>query len=113
LKKKLAFFGLVFLVLACNTLKDGAPPDLIPSNEMASILYEVHKTETMASRMSFKTFDSSKVAYDYMESKILENYKVDTAQYRKSYEYYASNPDQFAIIYDLIEKMLEKEKDEE
>lgn len=113
MKKTLAFFGLLIFFGACNALKEGAPADLIPSDKMALILLEVHKTETMSSRMSFKTFDSAKVAYDYLELKIFEKFNVDSSQYRRSYEFYATNPDEFVKIYENIEAMLEKEKDEE
>lgn len=113
MKKTLALIGLVLFFSACNALKDGAPADLIPTDKMALILYEVHKTETMTSRMSFNTFDSAKVAFDYLQLKIFEDFEIDSSQYRKSYEYYASNPDQFAMIYEQVEGMLEKEVDEE
>lgn len=111
LKKTLIYLCLVFNITACNFYNEGAPEDLIPPDKMALILLEIHKTETLASRMSYRTYDSAKIAYDYLESNLLKKFDVDTAQYRTSYEYYASNPEQFVRIYEDIEEMLANENE--
>lgn len=112
MKKLLTCLAFGLILLGCNRLKDGAPNDLIDADKMARILVELHKTEAITSRLSFNTFDSSKVAFDYLETQVLEKFEVDSSQYRRSYEYYASNPDEFVRIYETVEKMAEVEPED-
>lgn len=75
---------------------------------MARILVDIHEVEMQVSRLGLGSYDSSKVAYDFLELEIFENFEVDSSQYRRSYEYYAANPAKFIRIYDDVEVLLEE-----
>lgn len=92
------------LCISCGSYFEGAPKDLITPDKMAQILAKIHQYEIQTSRINFQAYDSSLVAFEYLKEKTLKEFDVDSMQYRKSYEYYASRPDLFFKIYEDIEQ---------
>lgn len=62
--------------------------------------------------MGLGSYDSSNVAYSYLEASLFDRFEIDSGQYRKSYEYYAANPTQFMRIYDDVELLLDEKSEE-
>lgn len=79
---------------------------------MAKVLADIHVAETKSNRLGFLDYDSTKAAFKYFESQIMLKYKIDTATYRKSYDFYASNPEYLTEIYENVKKILEEQKGE-
>jgi Domain of unknown function (DUF4296) len=100
----------VLCVIACKT-KGDFPKGMIEKQKMAHIIAEIQEAEALVSKMYFNDFDSSKVAFRYLENNIMTNYGVDTATYRKSYETYAGYPDEMQEIYNDVLKLLKAKND--
>lgn len=108
-KKIFLVLAIILTLLACD--KDPSrPKDAIDEATMAKILAEIHLTEAQVSRLSFKDYDSTKIAYKYLEQQIMAKYKTDTARYRASYNYYVTNPEQMTKLYENVLKNLEELK---
>ncbi|GAB3986779.1 hypothetical protein GCM10028807_04920 [Spirosoma daeguense] len=102
---------IVGLVTGCTNLEDARPDNLIPEDKMVAILTEIHLTEAQVSRMSLAAIDSSNIVYKYLETKLFKKMQVDTAAYRKSYNYYSTHPKEMEAIYKQITKNLERRID--
>lgn len=87
-----------------------APENLISKNQMAQILSEIHLAEARVMKLNRASQDSNTLIYRYLEWKIFQKYKVDTAAYSKSYNYYSSDPEQLAAIYKQVTDELERRK---
>lgn len=98
------------LVLGCRG-SDGIPDDAIPMDQMASIISELQLAETAIARLNLQSYDSSKVAFQYMQLQTLEKHGVDSAQYNKSFNAYARYPAQMEEIYTNVLKILEEKSD--
>jgi hypothetical protein len=100
-----------WLVVACTAPENKPPENLIPENQMADILTEVHMAEARVSRLSLRSVDSSNIAYKHLESQIFKKFGVDTARYRKSYIFYSSHPADMEAIYQQVTEKLKKKID--
>jgi hypothetical protein len=108
-KKILLVLGIILMLLACDN-RPTRPKDAIDEATMAKILAEIHLTEARVSRLSFKDYDSTKLAYKFLEQQIMIKYKTDTARYRASYNYYVTNPEQMTKLYENVLKNLDELK---
>lgn len=84
------------------------PDNLLPADQMVDILTEVHIAESRVSKLGLTAADSSALIYRHLEQKIYRKLKVDTAAYRQSYNYYASDPTQLEAIYKEVVKKLQQ-----
>ncbi len=105
LKRALLF--LTGTVLTGCTDKN-APDNLISKSEMIEILTEIQVTEARLSRLNVRSFDSTVVAFNYLQSQIFEKHGVDSMAYVNSYTYYASRPDQFAEMFGKVEENIQE-----
>lgn len=99
----------IWLLAACTAPDDKRPDNLIPDDQMADILTEVHLAEARVSRFSLRSIDSSNIAYKHLESQIFKKFGVDTATYRKSYIFYSSHPADMEAIYQRVTQKLKKQ----
>lgn len=97
----------LLLLLACSE-EDKRPGDLIPEEEMAKILADIHLEEAQVTNLQLRSLDSSVTVYEALQQKIWKKYKVDTLLYRKSYSFYTSHPTYLAEIYEQVEKNLDR-----
>jgi hypothetical protein len=107
---KKQFLAKFLIILLCASACVGPPPipsNVLPREKMAAILVDVHLNQVYVNRMNFGTGDSSQVAYNQLEKEIFAKHKVDTAQYKRSFMFYASTPDYMIEIYDKVTKDLE------
>ena len=77
---------------------------------MAVVFAELKTAESMVSRLNLSGVDSSRVAFKYLEKRIYKKYKVDSANYVRSFDYYAKDKNQLLLIYQEAEKITEKNK---
>ncbi|MBN8820486.1 MULTISPECIES: DUF4296 domain-containing protein [unclassified Spirosoma] len=96
-----------WLMAACTAPEDERPDKLVPTDQMADILTEVHLAEARVSRMALTSIDSSNIVYKRLENQIIKKYQLDTAVYRKSYIFYSSHPREMETIYQQVTKNLQ------
>ena len=107
--KKIFFLITIVLFVRCSTLPT-PPSGTIEVDKMAQILAEVHLTESKLSKLSFQNYDSSKVAYRELESRLFKKYSVDSLTYRKSFDFYTTQPEYMVKIYEKVDKILDEKK---
>ena len=88
------FFSVLSFLYACSS---GVPDGIIPPDEMTSLLTEVHLTDGRLSMLQQLPDTLYKYGAERYLS-ILKKYDTDTAQFRKSYLYYCSKPQQLIDI---------------
>lgn len=108
-KKIFLLLGTILVIFACSDTPK-APADVIDKETMSKILADIHLIESKAGRMSFQAYDSTKVAYNELERRVLLKYKTDTTRYKASYKFYVANPESMVKIYDETLKILEEMK---
>jgi Domain of unknown function (DUF4296) len=93
------FFSVTFFLYACKGNK--APAGIIKRDEMVSLLTDVHIID--GSLYSVQQTPDTLYKYGYGKYHALfKRYGVDTAQFRKSMKYYASDPTEMGAMYDQI-----------
>ena len=95
------------LFFSCKSV----PDDIIDKKTMSKLIAELQTTEAKVSRFNLRGVDSSRVAFKYLEKKILKKYKIDSLLYTKSFDYYAKDKSSLFKIYKDAEKIIEKTKD--
>lgn len=100
---KIAVLALFFT--ACNNTD--APENLISKEVMVELLTETQILESQVGRMNLNSYDSARVAFQYLQEKLWKENGVDSARYNESFEYYAKYPKQFTEIYQEVEDKLD------
>ncbi|MGB3619287.1 MAG: DUF4296 domain-containing protein [Catalinimonas sp.] len=94
--------AVVLCVLCAACAPDNNPPDdLIPSEEMVDLLVEIHLAEGKASTARLRA-DSAALFFRYLQQQTLEARGIDTARYRRSYDYYVQQVEQLDDIYAAV-----------
>ncbi len=107
--KKL-FLTVLVIVSACST-KSEPPEDLIPEDQMVSILVEVHLLESKVKNLSIKDTDSAKVVYEHYEKLLFADFNITQDQYERSFNYYIDNLDEFKDVYTIVvDTLMQREK---
>lgn len=107
--KKIFFLITIVLFVGCSNLP--TPPNgTIEVDKMAQILADIHLTEAKLSKLSFQNYDSSKVAYRELERRLFKKHSVDSLTYRKSFDFYTTQPEYMVKIYEKVDKVLEEKK---
>ncbi|RFS16371.1 DUF4296 domain-containing protein [Emticicia sp. C21] len=110
LTKKI-FLHLAIISTLISCIGDPTPPsDVIDIKTMAKILADIHLTEAKVNRISFQVYDSTRVVYLEYERRIMAKYKVDTARYKTSYQFYVQNPGLMVKVYDETLNILDEKK---
>ena len=107
-KYKTLFFSLLLLLCACggNNIPDG----IIKPFKMASLLTEVH----IADGAMYNVMQLPDSLYKYGTDKYLKlfkSYGTDSVQFKKSMQYYCSNPELLLAIYDQVTTNLKTKSD--
>lgn len=91
--------GCLLLVLpAC--VKVEIPPDVLPPEQMASILVDIHLLEGRRSGDKV-LYSENHLMEDYYKA-IFEKHSITDEQYRRSHHFYTQYPDLFSKIYDQV-----------
>lgn len=104
--KKLATISLLVLVFACAKTTIERPDNLIGESKMKDIIYDLSLLEAIKSQkpIALDTNDISANQYIY------KKYKIDSVQFAKSNQYYASDVVNYKKMYDDVAKRVEKNK---
>lgn len=107
--KKL-FLTVLVIVSACSTESE-VPEDLIPQDQMVSVLVEVHMLESKIKNLSIRPLDSAKVVYDHYENLLFADFNITQDQYERSFNYYIENLDEFEDVYTtVVDTLMQREK---
>jgi len=93
---------------ACGT--SDKPSNLLPEDKMIDILEDVHLAESKVNGLNLGSSDSSLAIFKKLETDLLKKHQVDTAAFRKSYQYYVAEPETFKAMYNKIIERLEVRK---
>ena len=102
------FFSVLSFLYSCKS--SGVPDDLIPTDQMTALLTQVYLADGSLSNMQ----QLPDTLYKYGTAKyaaIFKKFNIDTAQFRKSYIYYASNPQKMLDINIKILAVLQTRSD--
>jgi tRNA(Ser,Leu) C12 N-acetylase TAN1 len=107
--------GLKLLIIYLFLVSCGKSTDnsfkRIDDKTMAKIVADLQLLEARVSRLNFQGVDSSKVVFNHFQDQIFKKYKTDSANYARSYKFYAERPAEFSQIYDEVIKILESKRD--
>ncbi len=102
--------GLLLLLFSCQEQeKTGPPADVLPIEKMVQIQLQLQMAEAMVSN-SHTRMDTATYLFHRMKDEIFAQNKVDTAMYRKSYVWYASNIEYMDAIYKVVNDSLAARK---
>jgi hypothetical protein len=109
MRKYIILFFLVFpFLFACNG--GGSSGDVIPEDQMVVVLTAVHMADGRLINLS----QAPDTLYKYGTARYLavfEKLHTDSAQFRRSYEYYSTQPEKFTDIYGKVLKSLQAKTD--
>ncbi|MCS7017574.1 MAG: DUF4296 domain-containing protein [Cytophagales bacterium] len=77
--------------------KQEVPKGTLPMSKMAAILADIHLAEAAVALQGL-TFQDALSRYDHYEREIMRRHQTDTATYRQSYQFYASNSQYLADL---------------
>ncbi|WP_204356517.1 DUF4296 domain-containing protein [Arcticibacterium luteifluviistationis] len=103
---------LVLALFFTSCGNEDAPENLISEDVMVDLVTQTHILEAQVGRMNLNSYDSARVAFQYLENKLWMEFGVDSAQYNESYEYYAKYPKLFTQIYERVEDKLDAMENE-
>jgi Domain of unknown function (DUF4296) len=102
------FFSVFPFLFACNS--GGSSGDVMPEDQMIAVLTAVHLADGRLINIS----QAPDTLYKYGTSRYLAVFKkfhTDSAQFRRSYQYYSTEPEKFADMYDKVLKILQAKTD--
>jgi hypothetical protein len=99
--RKYVFACLIVVSMAC-VKEPLPPPNTLSKDQMINILIDIHLAEAKVGRLPFRSLDSSKALFRKMELDIFKKHQVDTATYRKSFEFYLNNTSRLDEIYAAV-----------
>ncbi len=95
------FFGLFFLFAGCGNAVE-KPDNLIPEDKMVNIIYDLSLLEAMRSQKPAALEQNQINPNKYIYGK----YKIDSLQFVKSNEYYASDLKHYKELYEKVAEKL-------
>ena len=104
-------FPLLLTVAAACVERPQPPPGTLSQAQMVQILADVHVAESKATRFNFRSIDSTSVLYDHYERAIFRKHRVDTATYRRSFDFYLKHTEYMDEIYRaVVDTLAQREK---
>ena len=103
MRKAILFLAIAIGLVSCKEEVVPKPERLIAKDVIVDIMYDLTVLEAIKNQnpASLDTFKINPRAY------IFKKYKIDSIQYAKSNVYYASDYNEYKIIFDEISKRLE------
>lgn len=102
------FFSVLIFLAACGGNK--IPDGIIAQDKMTQLLTDIHIVD--GSMYNVMQFPDS--LYKYGTEKyqmVFRKYDTDSVQFKKSFQYYTSNPDKLQAIYDQITINIKQKSD--
>jgi len=108
MKKVMTVFILALTLATCNSNAIEKPENLISEDQMVDILYDLYVLNAIKSSNNDYLRERKTTPSKYIYSK----YKIDSLQFAKSDNYYASDLDDYLKLYQRVTKRLEQNKAE-
>lgn len=105
--KKITLLLLIIIIGACSSKNEIQKPEkLIEKGEMENILYD------LALLQALKSYSPQKLKENSINPKtyIYQKYKIDSAQFTQSNKYYASDINEYKLMFDNVSKRLQDQK---
>jgi len=93
------FFSVLIFLAACSGNK--IPDGIIAQDKMTNLLTDIH----IVDGSMYNVMQLPDSLYKYGTDKyqmVFRKYQTDSVQFKKSFQYYASNPDKLQAIYDQV-----------
>jgi len=103
------FFSALLFLFACKW--GSTPPGILKPDDMVKVMVAVHLVDGSISIINAPNGDS---LYKFGAGRYQAMFKsmhTDSAQFRKSLQYYTKHPDQFETMYEQIVKILQAKDD--
>ena len=94
--KKVFLLAVLLTVISCKS-NDEVAEAIMSQEEMINALIEFRTIEGQVASLNIGN-DSSQILYYFLEKRLFERMKLDTAVYTKSYNYYILHPEQYIEI---------------
>ena len=104
--KKLAFLLVLMMIMGCNEKTIQKPENLIGKDQMAEILYDLAVINAAKKTNPWRLSDRNIELMPF----IYQKHGIDSVQFVQSDIYYASVPDEYEDIYQVVEARLASEK---
>lgn len=104
MKRIVFFLSLIFLLNSCKQEAIQKPKNLIEQNKMVNIIYDLSLLEGIKTQNYGvkQNINAMKFVYD--------KYKIDSLQFVKSNQYYASDIRNYKKMYEEVSKRIENNK---
>jgi hypothetical protein len=104
MKRIVFFLSLIFLLNSCKQEAIQKPKNLIEQNKMVDIIYDLSLLEGIKTQNYGVKQNVNAMQFIY------DKYKIDSLQFVKSNQYYASDIRNFKKIYEEVSKRIENNK---
>jgi hypothetical protein len=104
---KLFFLVLIFLT-ACGGNK--IPEGIIAPDKMTSLLTDIHIVDGTMYNVMQMPDSLYKYGIDKYQS-VFRKYHTDSVQFKKSFQYYSSNPEKMQAIYEQVTAIIKQKSD--
>jgi len=106
---RIFIFALIFLT-GCRKSTEEIPRGIISRDSMIFIMADIHIAEARIMKSGSKSSNRD-LRSAYMQ-KVLTKSGVDTARFRKSFDYYSLHPEIFAEMYEDVVVVISKKQAE-
>lgn len=97
-------------IFSCGTPKDPVPDNLLSPDSMVSILVDIHLVEAASSVTRLNDVQSFKAQELYPA--IYKSHHIDSAAFRRSFDYYLKHPEKLEAIYEKVLNELSRRESE-
>ena len=98
------FFCVLFAAVSCKDTTIVEPENLIEEDKMVNIIYDLALLE------GIKNFNTSNLQSVKSNDFVYKKYKIDSLQFAKSTQFYASDIDRYKKMYEEVGKRIEANK---
>lgn len=106
MKNLLPFIFFYILLQSCNS---GIPKEILQPDKMEKVLFDIHVIDGYLGTIS-KADSAKRVAASYYKG-VFNKFKIDSATYNKSMNYYYKHPVELNKIYGNLAKTFAKENE--
>ncbi|HLG34325.1 MAG TPA: DUF4296 domain-containing protein [Bacteroidia bacterium] len=100
----------VLIFQSCSHTEKNIPKEIISPDSMVAIMVDVHLAEAAANVNRIN--DSQRFSAGELYPLIFKTHHIDSATFRKSFDYYLNHPDKFNRIYEQVIAELSKRESE-
>jgi Domain of unknown function (DUF4296) len=107
MKIAITFFCIILFFTSCNNAEVPKPKNLIDEEVLENIIYDMSLLEAVKTQIPIDKQNFSGKTTDY----IYKKYKIDSLQFVKSNQYYATDIDNYKNLYDRVKGRLKAESE--